>query len=136
MDIDRKTASVGAAVFLLMAVAGFYTVQTADKTARYDRSFNLTVSPDNDIVTASFDGNSVDILRGSGVNASFYIDYDRDGNGAEENGEITGLVRDGKIRKTSELATFNGTNYMLYFRYRTVPGEEGDWLTLYRVKRL
>ncbi len=137
METDRKTLLIASSVFVVLAFAGFYAGNLTDKEVKYDRTVNFTVNPGRDIVTARFNGESIDIMRESRSRVRFYLDLDRDGNGAENQGELTDLTRNGTVQETTELVNLDGTNYRLYFRYRDDGEIENDgWLTLYRVKEL
>ncbi|MFB6291769.1 MAG: hypothetical protein ABEI58_00055 [Candidatus Nanohaloarchaea archaeon] len=135
--MERKTLVMGAAVFFVVAMVGFYAAFTAQGPkgdAKYSQRFNLTADDGNDVVTASFDGRSLDLMHESTERAKFYIDQDRDGS---FDIRLDGLTHDGSVNNETRIVTYNNTDYRLYFRYSDSLDSSGDaWLRLFFVEEL
>lgn len=96
-------------------------------------SMNLTVDSDSNIATAEFFNKSLDIMREDGLNATYYLDFDRDGS---FDSRLEDLKRDGRVHVRQELITLGGEDFEFSFRYKDNSSKEGDdFLRLYMVKK-
>lgn len=136
MDLDRKQALVAASVFIFAIAIGFSIGEqrnTNQEPELYDSSFNLTLSSENAIQEVNFDNRSVNLLFEDSQEFSAYIDLDRDGSAEKK----LNTTSDGSKSVTTELVTLDGQSYRFFFEYIDDPERtEGDFITLYRVKRL
>lgn len=131
--MEAKTAVKLAGVFLVSAYIGFYLGFTVDSSEqKYVSGVNATVGKSQDLATAEFNGEKIDLMYENTRKAKFYIDLDRDGSFEIK---LDGLTRNAKVQQTTETVNIGDTNYRLYFRYSDDPGKKGDaWLEMYRVQ--
>jgi hypothetical protein len=136
--MERQTVLMGVSVMVLLALIGFYVGFLYEQPSNNQQNetvmqMNVTVDDEESIKTASFYNHSIDLFHESGMNASFYLDIDQDGSGERQ----LDIQRTGEEEMLTELVTFDGVDYRLYFRYKddsTI--EEDSYLTLYRVEKL
>lgn len=120
--------------FLASAATGFAAAEIVEGAKEPGARFPLTeVNSSEEVATASFYNQSIDLLMEDGANATFYLDLDQDG-GFERRLDTKS---DGNTRGITELVDLNGTSYRLNFEYRDSSQRRGDaWLRLIRAERL
>lgn len=123
---------------VLLALVGFYVgflyepANGNDAEQKY-KELNVTVGKGEDIQTAEFYNQSIDIFHEDGERATFYLDLDQDGS-ADETLQIT---HDGEEHVITDIVTLGQKDYRLYFRYRDNATVRDDaYLTLYRAEQL
>lgn len=133
--MERQNILIAGAVFVLFAVAGFYigsSQQSKPGGQEFVEGMNVTASSETDVATASFDGQSIDIMHEDSEKARFYLDLDQDGS---FDVELEDLDRTGEVEETARVVSIGGKDYRLRFRYRDSPDVKGDsWIRLYLVR--
>jgi len=95
---------------------------------------NVTVDGDQNVREVSFDNRSLDLMYEDSTEAGMYIDLNQDGS---FDLELEDLERNGEVRETTQVVTFDTESYTLYFRYMDDSSRSGEgFLKLYQVKEL
>ena len=133
--MDTKDIVLGASILLLMSMAGFYLASSSDEREPVDNGAftqNFTATGDEEIVTASFDNRSLNLMLESRTDARFYLDLDTDGSFDREI-ENSG---NGTVEKNTELVKLRNRTYRLYLETQDDAESEDDaYLRLYRAVR-
>lgn len=134
MDLDRQTLITAGAVFVIFVFAGFYLAfQSEPQKQKFVESMNVTADSDNEIVTASFDNQSLDLMHEDQTRARFYLDLNQDGASDIE----LDVVRNGTVQETTQVVTFGEKSYRLHLRYKDALDRNDDsWIRIYRVVEL
>lgn len=136
-NMDRQTVFIAGAVFFVFALAGFYissSQRDSPENQGFMKGMNVTASSSQDVATASFDGQSIDIMHEDSKKARFYLDLDQDGS---FDIELKDLDHTGEVEETARVVSIGGKDYRLRFRYVDSPDVKGDsWIRLYLVREV
>ncbi|WP_414836302.1 hypothetical protein [Candidatus Nanohalococcus occultus] len=134
--MDRQTVILATTLTVLVGLTGLQAGIIQSDQNRSPEQANgfepVTADSENNVATASFYNQSIDLMYEDRAAAKMYLDYDRDGSFDHQ----IDVESDGERHNTSRTVTLGEESYGLYFSYSDDAGRTDDGqLTLYKVTR-
>ncbi|MFB6245549.1 MAG: hypothetical protein ABEJ03_04350 [Candidatus Nanohaloarchaea archaeon] len=122
--MERQSLILSATLLVLLVLTGFYAGFLMDRSQEKTRpmKLNFEANSSEDIVEASFNGTSIQLMYEDRNESRMYLDLDMDGSADRE----IDVVHDGREHNTTELVEAGNRTYTLFITYRDNGSVAGD----------